>query len=670
LQRPAFIARACGEAILKLGQRADPQKWFRRVLRALAIACLVTTVHTSPAAAEEAVPPVLSLWDFERGITNLHGASYNVYQRDPSWARSFLDASVNPPGSTHSLRVTVQRAQEGFCGLWFDFHPSDSAPRQYVDGTPYRFLSFRVRGEGGGEDFELELVDAANAESEAEGPRVNLKKYLPGGATPEWRDVAVPLQDFPGIEVRRLARLLVHLTTPGEYRFHIDDIEFRRDRAGSPSRPDAPASKPVADAALSVPRAMWIWNPYPFFASEEETAKLFEFSKAQRIGEFYLSADLERRKSNGKLEFKLRQPESYSAFLRKARAEGFKVAALAGTPEWGARKYHAAALAAVDAIVRYNRAAPRDARFDSVHFDVEPYLLFGYSDDAYRPQILRDFVEMVAKCVERVEAEPGLTFSNDVPAWFYPLTAGDREALAVEFGGTRKPVGEHLIDLLGSVTLMDYVNRADGAGGIIARALPWLEYARARGRRIVVGVETFMEPGSAVFFALGLPLEGFRQRLAASGLRDEILFEGFRLALLSDGERYHVGLSAPRDTDDAKKQAYAKALVRLSELLGANIEPGTPTVQSILEQVRAAITRNPEWEGFEPYEVADPDSGLKVQGFKANYRMLASTTFHGLGRTVFEEETNSTAYWLIRYESFAGLAIHYYPSFRALVEGK
>jgi hypothetical protein len=50
--------------------------------------------------------------------------------------------------------------------------------------------------------------------------------------------------------------------------------------------------------------------------------------------------------------------------------------------------------------------------------------------------------------------------------------------------------------------------------------------------------------------------------------------------------------------------------------------------------------------------------------------MPPATTFHGLGRRVFEEETDSAAYWLNPYASFAGLAIHYYPSFRELMGEK
>ena len=59
-----------------------------------------------------------------------------------------------------------------------------------------------------------------------------------------------------------------------------------------------------------------------------------------------------------------------------------------------------------------------------------------------------------------------------------------------------------------------------------------------------------------------------------------------------------------------------------------------------------------------------------VAGFKSVHVMLAKETFFGLGASVFDEETRSVVEWLGRYPSFGGIAIHYYDTFRELVEGK
>ena len=48
---------------------------------------------------------------------------------------------------------------------------------------------------------------------------------------------------------------------------------------------------------------------------------------------------------------------------------------------------------------------------------------------------------------------------------------------------------------------------------------------------------------------------------------------------------------------------------------------------------------------------------------------LPSITFHGLGRETFDEEIASTVEWLGRHPGFGGVAVHFYESFRELVEG-
>ncbi|HEY6290497.1 MAG TPA: hypothetical protein VI455_02920 [Terriglobia bacterium] len=66
---------------------------------------------------------------------------------------------------------------------------------------------------------------------------------------------------------------------------------------------------------------------------------------------------------------------------------------------------------------------------------------------------------------------------------------------------------------------MDYRNQAAGAGGIVAGGEPALDYAASVRKQIVVGLETFLQPGAAVYFVFRLPAAEFHQRLGAAGLR-------------------------------------------------------------------------------------------------------------------------------------------------------
>jgi hypothetical protein len=417
---------------------------------------------------------------------------------------------------------------------------------------------------------------------------------------------------------------------------------------------------------------MWVWNTNDLLDPEQQEGakRFFAFCSENHIGKIYLSVEFDRRVAEGVPRYEIRTPERYRPFLVRAHQEGLRIEGLAGTPEWAGRRNHPHALAAVDTILAFNRASPTGARFDGVHFDVEPYTLVGYSDPQYRPQILVAFLEMVIQCVARVQTEPHTRFSCDVPAWFYPAGSLERERLTVTFQGQEKTVGEHLTDLLETVTIMDYTNQADGARGIIARGIPALSYAAAQGKKIVVGVETFLESDSSISFPCGLPTDEFRRRLATSGLCDRLFFEDFRMSVFSDDVNMHIGLSAPRKMNDTKRAAYESALLRLSRQLGAAVDPEHYPVQPILEIARAAVAQDPELKGFETFEITDPETQRNVTGFRAVRRMSPRITFHGLGREVFEEESRSAVEWLSTQPSFGGLAIHFYESYRELLEGK
>jgi hypothetical protein len=546
-----------------------------------------------------------------------------------------------------------------------DFRPASEAPRQVLDASTFRYLSFWAKGEKGGEDFELSLSDASNAGDENR-PKRRLRMYLPGGLATSWRQVLIPLADFRGLDSRRLLRMTLDLTRRGDSRFYLDDIGFQRTT-------DAPAKRPDASAKLALtpgaPRAMWAWNTKPLFDPEEpqEADRFLAFCAAQNISIVYLAAEFDRPTDTAAPVFRLRRPEGYRAFLKRAHKQGLRVEALAGTPEWALRANHAEALAAIDAILEFNQGSSAEERFQGIHFDVEPYSLVGYSDPDFRAEILLGLVEKAEKCRDRAHAA-GLTFSCDLPSWFFAPGGLERNSLMVNFKGQEKTAGEHLTDLVDSVTIMDYTNQADGAGGIIARALPALAYAASCGKKIVVGVETFAERDSTVTFVLGLPAEDFWPRLAKSGLRGQLRFEDFRVSLHSDDVNIHIGLSTPLEMTPEKHAAFEGALARLARQFGASPEPDRYHPFEMLDTARAGFADDGDWKGFEPYEFADPETGSRIQGFRSTYRMHPNITFHGLGRETFEEEIASTVEWLSQHPSFGGVAVHFYDSFRELME--
>ena len=453
------------------------------------------------AARSAETPRTLTIWTFDYGLTNSFGGGYNGYSRSPSSVRTYLDPNVHHASTGHALRVMAHRASEGFCGVWFEFYPKSLDPPQVLDASPYNYLTFWVKGEKGGEDFGISLSDTSTREDAA--PKAQLHDYLPNGATTEWQEVAIPLSAFSGLNRRLLTQLTIEISKPGDERIYLDDMALQADPP--PPRTSAPAPAPVTTP--SARRAMWIWNTKELFdprGGAPEAERLLRFASLQGIRELYLAVDLNSVGTATAPRFELKDVGSYGAFLERAHAQGVAVKALTGAPEWAAQVNHAQALAAVNAVLAFNGAVPAQGRFDGVHFDVEPYSLIGYFDPALRKELLGEYLDMVSKVVVQTKAQ--LHFGCDAPAWFYPSGAAERVALTVAFQGSDKTVGEHLTDLVDTVTIMDYRNEADGAGGIVTAGLPALTYAAAQSKKILVGLETSREPNSVIYFVAGLPL--------------------------------------------------------------------------------------------------------------------------------------------------------------------
>ncbi|MBZ5546273.1 MAG: hypothetical protein LAO07_21850 [Acidobacteriia bacterium] len=401
---------------------------LRRIWIPLLLAALFAPACGLVAAAQSGA---LVLWDFDQGIANSWGGRYNAYMREPSWARTYLDSTVTRAASGHSLRVTAHRESAGFCGLWLDFYPGSGAPPRHVDASAYGYLSFWVKGTKGGEDFEIELTDEESVDHEDARPRRPLDAYLAGGMTTKWQEVVIPLADFHGLDRSQLLRMAINLPKQGDFRFYLDDIALKRDPAATPPPARVSRAPAAGDPAATVHRALWVWRSKPLFEEQnrEEADRFFAFCARQRIAAVYLAAEFDPTTEAGVPRTNLRNADSYREFLARAHREGLKVEALAGTPEWAVRENHPQALAAVEAVLAFNRANPPEARFDGMHFDVEPYALVGYSDPEFQPQILVQFLEMVAKCSELTRAEAGTRFSCDVPAWFYPAGELERGAM-------------------------------------------------------------------------------------------------------------------------------------------------------------------------------------------------------------------------------------------------
>lgn len=231
-----------------------------------------------------------------------------------------------------------------------------------------------------------------------------------------------------------------------------------------------------ASAQAQTSRALWVWDPTALLQDVTARQHFLEFCRARNVNVAWIQTT---RQVPG--ESRLQDEDGWRALLGDAHRAGLKIHALDGDPAYVLRERHHVVLGLVDTIIRFNRDAPADQRFDGIHLDNEPYLLAGWDLPVIREQVLTEYLELNARAQRAVTAEGGLEYGVDIPFW----SMGD-----ATFEGVRKPASFHILDLVDNVGIMDYRNLALGNDGIIAHARALLTYGNATKARVFVGVET------------------------------------------------------------------------------------------------------------------------------------------------------------------------------------
>ena len=180
------------------------------------------------------------------------------------------------------------------------------------------------------------------------------------------------------------------------------------------------------------------------------------------------------------------------------------------------------------------RAAP-GARFDGLHFDVEPHALPGWTE-AGREALAQAFLDAAEDWIARARAvDPRLRIGAALPFWFDGVSVGWR--------GRTRPLNEHLQDAFDYVALMAYRNHAEGRDGLIPLVEGELAYGDRIGRPVRVGLETApATPDKLTFHGLGPGALAREMATARRRLRRHPSFEGFALHHL----RTWLALAPPR----------------------------------------------------------------------------------------------------------------------------
>lgn len=624
--------------------------------------------------------------DFNDDIQNYAGGYYNKFERAPSSASTFLIKDIVRGAGGHSLRVKGDKGDDGFCGVWIQFFDFKSPTKKYFDTTKYKYLSFWVRGEQGGEDFLVKLADQDWIEQEDSLPLGSVGEFMKGNVTKRWKEVLVPLEKFTMLDHRNMGGLTLEFMKPGQQTIYIDDVAFKDER----HTPTPKTNLPRSDEGQFVqpPRAMWVWDTKPLLLNPVARQELFDFCDQENINQLWLQilyafkpnisvADVPTLVAEGKpleLECILHFRDEFRHFIRSAHERGITVHVLDGYPEFAQKIYHAMPLGIVDAVIKFNKNSEPQERFDGIHFDNEPYLISGSRDDARHEQILLEFLDLNAECQRRVREHSDMVFGVDIPFFWHERNLETGQIVGeVTYNGQSKPASFHCIDLLDNVGIMNYRDTADGADGMIAHGRELLAYAdkTKQNGKIYMGIETFSYAPTDVWFAVGLPRAEFAKALKGRGQEIGMFsrIDGHRTQIFDDGSNIHVGIELPPDPTPEDKVSITATMAKIALQLGISCDPKLEKdAENIRYEAISSLRRNVEWKNARERDIKDKANGAKYVGVVATRIMLPKITFAQEPYAEIKAQTTAAEAYFSRYKSYTGTAIHYYATYRKKVE--
>ncbi|MCK9555366.1 CIA30 family protein [bacterium] len=609
---------------------------------------------------------VLRIWNFDNGNTTDFGGHFNQFANQESSASNYLSDETYRGKGGRSLEITAEKTSGGFCGTWVHFFNVKEKPenRKYLDASDYKYISFRVKGEQGGENFTVQMADASWVQKEDSVPARPLKTYIPEGVTAEWQEVVIPLSDFTGLDTTELGGITFNFTSEGKYKIYIDDIYLKKNK-DEPTPETAKQNETFKPKNLR--RAMWVWDSYSLLTDSAKRREFFEFCEKYKINDIFLQLQYKTDDSDPEnIVTEVTMIDEFRGFIAESHDNGLFIQALEGYPDWVIKPMHKYSLSMIKSVIDYNKKVSPEERFDGIHLDNEPYLLVGFINPEYRKQILSEFIELNDKASRMVHENSDMVYGIDIPYWFEEKDEEFNAAGSCEYNGTEKPASCHIIDLVDNIGIMDYRDFAYGADGMIAHAVDEIKYADQKGKKVYIGIETFRYPLITVKMVCGFEKEEFMARLnkELKELRDisRMCGASFRLQVLSTGNYIHAGLEVPQGMDKEKQKHFDEALLKLARWIGRDVSD--TDIDDLVFDAEYAISKNPEWDGLAEIEISSPDGKEKYPGFETTLIMLPKITFDDKTKAEMERELTAVEKHFSENESFFGFAIHYYATYK------
>ena len=165
----------------------------------------------------------LLLDNFDHSDYNFLGLKGVPYKKIPSEciARRVVDPKDHEAG--RCLQLEFDKQKSGWSGYYTMLNHLGG---DRFDLSVYSKVSFKVRGERGGEDFEIQLADKKGQETGISGSAGQISEFLNSGVTTEWQDVIIPLEKFGNLILSQMGTFTINFNKIGKGTIYLDDLKF------------------------------------------------------------------------------------------------------------------------------------------------------------------------------------------------------------------------------------------------------------------------------------------------------------------------------------------------------------------------------------------------------------------------------------------------------------
>ena len=390
------------------------------------------------------------------------GGYHGTFAKRPSYAMMSKSQAHRFGRIGQALELQWHKSA-GWCGYYTLLQDSQGRP---ADVSRFNVLSFRIKGEKGGERFNVGLSDKRMQDLQVSAHYLgDVNQFLSKPISTTWQEVKVPLALFDGyVDLKEMGSLVLLFRDEGEGKVYVDDILFRYDRSLAKRQEQ---NTPDARSSDGYPRGMWVWKVDPI--NNPTTAEgLLRFAGRTATNRFFFYCPTFEAPSNPEMTKKLQ------TFIELCRDSDVKIDALTGNPIWAIKSHHAQALEWVDRVLAYNKVSEEPQRIDGVILDIELHLLPQWETD--RAQVKQEFVKLLSHIHQRLNdgQDPPPSIGLAIPMAFEKEEQADQWV-------------SQILQYVDFMTVMAYQDRFEK---IIEPSRFFVELAKQKGKTAWIAVET------------------------------------------------------------------------------------------------------------------------------------------------------------------------------------